>query len=119
MPPAGGRPGTTGVELPPLGGPLTADTQPPSTGEHSLHITQPDFLHYVAEIRYTNYFLGMKRPRSRSWEPQPRLTPSSKRGHMADRPGTKHQRSQTAGSSFSRPRKQREQFRNALVKLIL
>lgn len=38
---------------------------------------------------------------------------------MSDRPGTRHQRSQTAGSSFSRPRKQREQFRSALVKLIL
>lgn len=63
--------------------------------------------------------IGMKRPRSRSWEPQPQLTPSTKRGNVSDRPGTRHQRSQTAGSSFSRPRKQREQFRSALVKLIL
>lgn len=61
----------------------------------------------------------MKRPRSRSWEPKSQLTPSSKRGGTAPRPGTRHQRSQTAGSAFSRPRKQREQFRSALVKLIL
>ena len=69
---------------------------------------------------------GQKRPRSRSWEPQSQLTPISKRrggGATGVRPlpptSRRHQRSQTAGSAFSRPRKQREQFRSALVRLIL
>ncbi|CAI8004188.1 Dynein heavy chain 7, axonemal [Geodia barretti] len=69
---------------------------------------------------------GQKRPRSRSWEPQSQLTPISKRrggGATGVRPlpptSRQHQRSQTAGSAFSRPRKQREQFRSALVRLIL
>lgn len=135
-----------GVGLPPLDGssrPLpqsTAEAQPPLTGIYTywhvqcicIHLVYVHYMHILLCLSVNTVFgwevhimtchifvAGMKRPRSRSWEPHSQLTPSSKRGNTTLRPSTKHQRSQTAGSAFSRPRKQREQFRSALVKLIL